>query len=118
MEERRKKEGRKKEESSFQTKPKQVSLLPFLKNSALSEVEKVVVEVLVGHYNQTGSKFIYFKDIYEGAEKLGVNPITLPEALRNLKQENIAYLYHDKTMGCWKLGLYKAFIQTLKQLHV
>ena len=99
-------------------KPKQISLSLYLKKFSLSDVEKVVVEYLVDHYNKTGSKFIYIQDIYELAEKLDVNPAMLQEAITNLKQDRIVWLYRDRVYRRWKLGLYKAFVEILKKLHM
>ncbi|RLG36785.1 MAG: hypothetical protein DRN91_07085, partial [Candidatus Alkanophagales archaeon] len=117
-EEKRKKKGRKKEEKPSQVKPIQVSLQPFLTKLSLSDTEKVVVEYLIDHYNKTGSKFIYIQSIYELAEKLNVNPALLQEAIINLKQDRICWLYRDRVYRRWKLGLYKAFVATLKKLHM
>lgn len=103
---------------SISTKPKQISLSLYLKKFNLSDVERVVVEYLVDHYNKTGSKFIYIQDIYELAEKLDVNPAMLQEAITNLKQDRIVWLYRDRVYRRWKLGLYKAFVEILKKLHM
>jgi len=116
--ERIKKESRKNKESYQPTKPKQLSISPFLKESNLSQVEVVVVDHLVDHYNKTGSKFIFIQSHYDLAEKLNVNPTSLKQAITNLKQDRICWLYRDRTYGRWKLGLYKAFIETLKKLHM
>jgi len=117
-EERRNRERIEREKKLSLVKPKQISLSLYLKKFSLSDVEKVVVEYLVDHYNKTGSKFIYIRDIYELAEKLDVNPAMLQPAITNLKQDRIVWLYRDRVYRRWKLGLYKAFVETLKKLHM
>ena len=113
-EERRKKEKRKKKESSFPKPSKQLSIDLWLKSSSFDDVEKEVVEMLVNHYNRTGSKFILVKDIYELAEKLNVSPSALPQALKHLRQDNIVYVIKERTMGFWKIGLKRQFVNLLK----
>lgn len=75
---------------------------------------KEVVEVLLNHYNETGSKFILVKDIFELAEKLKANPTEVLEALKNLRQDNIIYLYRSDIEGYWKIGLKANFIKILE----
>jgi hypothetical protein len=77
-------------------------------------VEKEVVEVLMKHYNETGSKFILVKDQFELAEKLKANPSEVLEALKNLRQDNIIYLYRSEIQGYWKIGLKTNFIEIIK----
>ena len=77
-------------------------------------MEKEVVEMLVNHYNRTGSKFILVKDIYELAEKLNVSPSALPQELKHLRQDNIVYVIKERTMGFWKIGLKRQFVDLLK----
>jgi len=116
--ERNKKEIRKKEERKERKKERQLSLCLYLKDFSLSDVEEVVVEYLMAHYNKTGSKFIFIRDLYQLAEKLEVNPDVLMEAITNLKQDHICWLYRDRTYNRWKLGLYKAFVEALTKLHM
>ena len=113
-EERRKKEKRKKKESWSARPSKQLSIDLWLKSSSFDDVEKEVVEMLVNHYNRTGSKFILVKDIYELAEKLNVSPSALPQALKRLRQDNIVYVVKERTMGFWKIGLKRQFVNLLK----
>jgi DNA-binding transcriptional regulator YhcF (GntR family) len=77
-------------------------------------VEKEVVEVLMKHYNETGSKFILVKDQFELAEKLKANPNEILEALKNLRQDNIIYLYRSDIQGYWKIGLKTNFVKMLE----
>jgi DNA-binding Lrp family transcriptional regulator len=77
-------------------------------------VEKEVVEALMKHYNETGSKFILVKDQFELAEKLKANPSEVLEALKNLRQDNIIYLYRSDIQGYWKIGLKKSFLNILE----
>jgi len=103
-------------ETSFKAcrrKTRQIQIQPFLRNCNLDDLEKAVVEVLIEHYNKTGSKFIMVKDQYELAEKLNCNPSDLPNALKNLRQDGIIYIFRDKTFNCWKIGLKKAFLEAL-----
>ncbi|RLI42427.1 hypothetical protein DRO69_10390, partial [Candidatus Bathyarchaeota archaeon] len=81
----------------------------------LDDLEKAVVEVLIEHYNRTGSKFIMVKDQYELAEKLNANPSELPNALKNLRQDGIIYIFKDKTFNCWKIGLKKQFLEAINR---
>jgi DNA-binding HxlR family transcriptional regulator len=112
--ERNKKEIRKLYESSARKRLKQLRFDLWLQNSRLNDTEKEVVEALMKHYNETGSKFILVKNQYELAEKLRKHSETLTHALKNLVQDNIIYLYHYKTMGYWKIGLKKAFLELLQ----
>ena len=113
--------NRKKEDSlcadtsikAFRRNSRQIQIEPFLRNSNLDDLEKAVVEVLITHYNKTGSKFIMVKDQYELAEKLNANPSDLPNALKNLRQDGIIYIFKDKTFNCWKIGLKKQFLERL-----
>ena len=103
-------------ETSFKAcrrKTRQIQIQPFLRNCNLDDLEKAVVEVLIEHYNKTGSKFIMVKDQYELAEKLNCNPSDLPNALKNLRQDGIIYIFNDKTFNCWKIGLKKAFLEAI-----
>jgi len=114
--ERKTKERRKKVETSQPKRHEQISISLFLLNSSLDDTERAVVEVLVDHYNKTGSKFILVKNQYELAEKLAKHPQSTLEALRNLRQDNIIYIYRSTLEGYWKIGLKKAFIQSLEIL--
>jgi hypothetical protein len=115
-EERKRKERTKKVETSLPKRLKQVRFDLWLQNSNLNDTEKEVVEVLMKHYNETGSKFILVKNQYELAEKLAKHPEILTHALKNLVQDNIIYLYHYKTMGYWKVGIKKAFIELVQKM--
>jgi hypothetical protein len=111
----RKKERRKKEERSLPKKLEQISFLPFLRNSSLADTEKEVVELLVKHYNETGSKFILVRNEYDIANKILKNPKDIQPALANLRQDNIIYLMRDRDFRSYfKLGLKKNFLEQLK----
>lgn len=112
--ERKKKDKRKKKESSQPKKAKQVPLLPFTRNLSLDDTERRVVEVLVAHYDETGSKFILVKDKYELAERMGLNPNDIGDALKNLHEDHRVYKFTLRREGLTKIGLYKAFIESLK----
>ena len=104
-------------ETSFKAcrrKTRQIQIEPFLRNCNLDDLEKAVVEVLIEHYNKTGSKFIMVSNQYELAERLNCNPSDLPNALKNLRQDGIIYIFKDKTFNCWKIGLKKQFLELLE----
>jgi len=118
--ERKKKDNRKKIESSFTNVKaktmKQVPISLWLQSSDREHLEKEVVEVLLKHYNETGSKFILVKDQFELSEKLKANPGDIKVALKNLRQDNIIYLYRSEVEGFWKIGLKRAFLDTLSKV--
>jgi hypothetical protein len=111
--ERKSKEDRKKVESNQPKATKQIPISLWLQNSGLDSVEKEVVEVLLRHYNETGSKFILVKDQFELSEKLKANPSEALEALKNLRQDNIIYLFRSDIEGYWKIGLKTNFLKIL-----
>jgi len=80
----------------------------------LGEIEKAVIEELITHYNNTGSKFILVENQYDLAEKLNCNPSELPNALKTLRENGIIYVIKDKTFNCWKIGLKKQFLERLE----
>jgi len=85
----------------------------WLHENPLSDVEKVVVDTLIEHYQKTQSKFILVDTKYELAERLNQNPEDLIQALRNLYQDRVAYLFRHG-LG-WKVGLYQAFVEGLEK---
>jgi hypothetical protein len=109
--ERKSKEDRKKVETNQLKTTKQIPISLWLQNSGLDNVEKEVVEVLLKHYNETGSKFILVKDQFELAEKLKANPNEILESLKNLRQDNIIYIYRSDIQGYWKIGLKTNFLK-------
>ncbi|MEM3577610.1 MAG: hypothetical protein QXX51_04045 [Candidatus Bathyarchaeia archaeon] len=115
-EERKEKDKRKLTEKrkAFQAELKQISASFWLSESELSVTEKEVVELLVNHYNQSGSKFILVKDEFELSEKLKANSGDVLEALKNLRQNNIIYLIRSEFKGYWKVGLKKNFFIMLQ----
>jgi len=112
--ERNEKQTRKKQETLAPKAYKQTPISLWLQNSGLDSVEKEVVEALLNHYNRTGSKFILVKDQFELSERLKANPAEVLEALKNLRQDNIIYLYRSDIQGYWKIGLKKAFLKILE----
>lgn len=100
---------------------KQVSLDDFLHKYDLDQTEVVVVEALVEHYRKTGSMFFLVYDYYEFAEKLAsdktgkLNPAALQDALKNLFEDRIVYIYRRRGARVMKIGLYKAFVETLER---
>jgi len=115
---RQKKDRKKKEERQKpRIKPKQVRISAWLTSSTRDEVEKRVVEILMEHYNKTGSKFQYFDDIYAAAESFKCTPDEIQKAMRNLKQDHVAYAWRDSSLGAWKIALYKDFVEGFKLLE-
>jgi len=118
--ERKKKEERKKIETSFTNVKvktmRQISISLWLQQTDRELVEKEVVEVLVDHYNKTGSKFLFFKDIYAMAERFKASPDQINQAMMNLKQDHIVYNYRDRGHEAWKIGLYKDFVEVLSKM--
>jgi len=90
---------------------RQLTLEKAVQRFNLNDCEKEVVEVLLAHYNRTGSPFIYVDYIedlrltYEGA--------VLQHAIQKLKQDNIIYIWQDRAVKALKLGLKKAFLEKL-----
>jgi len=93
------------------TVPKQLTLENALKRFDLNDCEREVVEVLLTHYNRTGSPFKYVN--YLEDLQLDYSSQILQEAIRKLRQDNIIYLWQDRAMNALKLGLKRAFLETL-----
>ncbi|MEM4406204.1 MAG: hypothetical protein QXS68_04085 [Candidatus Methanomethylicaceae archaeon] len=96
-------------------KQHQLHITSWLKSNHLTDCERVVVEVLVEHFNRTGSPYFYItspEDLYQH----GVNftPEVVASAIKKLREDGIVYLYKDKSMGSFKLGLKKQFIESMK----
>jgi len=115
-ENRKKTFGKQKENTSDPKRLKQVSFDLWLQNSSLDDAEKEVVEVLVDHYDRTGGKFLFADGLYGLAQRLNQNPSDLPQALRKLVEDNIIYVWKPRAAtGYLKIGLKRAFIQTLER---
>ena len=108
-------DNKQKTNSSKPKKLKQVPLLPFTRNLSLDDTERRVVEVLVEHYDKTGSKFILVRDKYELAERVGVNPNDIGDALKNLHEDHRVYKFTLRRESLTKIGLKKAFVEALKR---
>jgi len=93
------------------TVTRQLTLEKALKLSNLNDCEKEVVEVLLTHYNSTGSPFIYLNFIED--IHLDFPDQILQEAFRKLRQDNIIYIWQDRGLKALKLGLKKAFLEKL-----
>jgi len=100
-----------KHETDRQHFPKQLTLEKAVNRFNLNDCEKEVVEALLAHYNRTGSPFIYIN--YAEDLQLDYAGVVLQEALRKLKQDNIIYIWQDRGLKALKLGLKKAFLETL-----
>ena len=95
-------------------KPRQVSIEAWLRDSQFGDAERTVVEVLVEHYNRTGSKFFYCPTVYDIAERFHVNPGLVNQTLMSLKQDHLVYSIKDPRHDAYKIGLYKDFVELLK----
>jgi len=93
------------------TLPKQPTLEKAVKRLNLNDCEKEVVEVLLAHYNRTGSPFKYIN--YLEDLQLDYSSQILQEAVRKLRQDNIIYIWQDRAMNALKLGLKKAFLEKI-----
>jgi len=96
------------------TVPKQLTLEKAFQRFNLNDCEKEVVEVLLDHFNRTGSPFIYLNFIED--LHLDYSAGILQEAFRKLRQDNIIYIWQDRSMKALKLGLKKAFLEKLGTL--
>ncbi len=90
----------------------QLNLSVFTNRSDIDEPERVVVEVLVKHYERTGEKFRYFRDFYHFCDETGVSAVDAPQAIAKLKEEGCIYTRKDE-FG-WKIGLKVNFVEKLK----
>jgi hypothetical protein len=102
-----------KNNTSHKRSHKQISLESWTRNTSPTDCEKEVVDILVNHYNSTGSKYIFFRDQYILSEKVGFSVHVLQESIHALRADNVVYLLKDNTSGMWKLGLKKAFVEAL-----
>jgi hypothetical protein len=93
-------------------KSHQLNLSVFTNRSDVTEPERVVVEVLVKHYERTGQKFRYFSDFYHFCDETGVGATDAPVAIARLKEEGCIYTRKDE-FG-WKIGLKLDFVERLK----
>ena len=94
------------------TVSKQLRLEKAFQRFNLNDCEKEVVEALLAHYNRTGSPFIYIN--YAEDLQLDYAGDVLQEAFRKLHQDNIIYIWPDRSVKALKLGLKKAFLGTLE----
>ena len=81
----------------------------------MDESKVETLEVLLDHFNSTGSPFIYLNFIED--LHLDYSDQTLQEAFRKLRQDNVIYLWQDRGIKALKLGLKKAFIEKLLHLQ-
>ncbi|TRZ86920.1 MAG: hypothetical protein D4R88_10045 [Methanosarcinales archaeon] len=93
-------------------KSHQLNLTVFTNRSDITEPERVVVGVLVQHYERTGEKYRYFHDIYHFCDETGVGAVDAPAVIARLKEEGCIYTRKDE-FG-WKIGLKVSFVERLK----
>lgn len=92
-------------------KSHQLNLSVFTNRSDITEPERVVVGVLVKHYERTGEKYRYFRDIYHFCDETGVGAADAQESIARLKEEGCIYTRKDE-FG-WKVGLKVSFVERL-----
>lgn len=93
-------------------KSHQLDLSIFTSRSDIENPERVVVGVLVEHYERTGEKYRYFRDLYHFCDETGVSAVDAPTAIARLKEEGCIYTRKDE-FG-WKIGLKVGFVERLK----
>ncbi len=93
-------------------KSHQLNLSIFTSRSDIEDPERVVVGVLVEHYERTGEKYRYFRDLYHFCDETCVSAVDAPAALARLKEEGCIYTRKDE-FG-WKIGLKVGFVEKLK----
>ena len=93
-------------------KSHQLDLSVFTNRSDISEPERVVVGVLVNHFERTGEKYRYFHDFYHFCDETGVGAVDAPPVIARLKEEGCIYTRKDE-FG-WKIGLKVNFVERLK----
>ena len=91
---------------------KQLDLGLFIGRQDVSENERVVVELLVKHFERTGVKFRYFDDMYHFCNEAGIAAQEIPDTIRRLKEEGCIYALPKD--GGWKIGLMKSFIERMQ----
>lgn len=80
----------------------------------MDETDRVVVGVLVSHYERTGIKFRHFEDHYEIGRIMGIAAQDVIPTLRHLRDEGCLYFRRDD-LG-WKVGLLKDFVWRLENV--
>lgn len=116
--ERRNKEERKEKETSNDShttvESRQLNLSLYESDPNVTEPEREVVMLMVSHYERTGEKYRYFKDMYDFCEQTGTSAVGVMELLAKLKQEGVIYMREEKMLGMWKIGLKVNFIEMLQ----
>ena len=118
--ERRKKGERKEKETSNDShttvESRQLDLSLYQSDPNVTEPERVVVAVLVAHYERTGEKYQYYKDTWDFCEKVGISSIDVGEIMAKLKQEGVIYVRKESMFEgiSLKVGLKVNFIERLQ----
>jgi hypothetical protein len=116
--ERPKKDQRKTKETSNDShttvESRQLNLSLYESDPNVTEPEREVVMLMVSHYERTGEKYRYFKDVYDFCEQTGISAVGVMELLAKLKQEGVIYMREEKMLGMWKIGLKVNFIERLQ----
>ena len=93
---------------------RQLNLSLYESDPNVTEPEREVVMLMVSHYERTGEKYRYFKDMYDFCEQTGTSAVGVMELLAKLKQEGVIYMREEKMLGMWKIGLKVNFIERLQ----
>ena len=78
-------------------------------------LDVVVILIHSGCMRRVSLSLCLVKDHFELAERLRANPDEVIEALKNLRQDNIIYLFRSDISGYWKVGLKKDFLGVLEE---
>ena len=70
-------------------KSHQLNLSVFTNRSDITEPERVVVGVLVQHYERTGEKYRYFRDFYHFCDETGVGGVDAPVAIAQAEKRRM-----------------------------
>ncbi|MBP2029742.1 hypothetical protein J2755_000662 [Methanohalophilus levihalophilus] len=92
---------------------RQLNLSLYTSDPDVTEPERVVVLALASHYEKTGEKYRYFRDMYDFCEQIEISAVGINELLAKLKQEGVIYIRQEKMLGMWKIGLKVNFVERL-----
>jgi predicted transcriptional regulator len=105
---------RHKHDTNTTPKVQQLNLSAFTGREDMDETDRVVVGVLVSHYERTGKVFRHFDDEYEIGRVMGIASQDVKHTLRHLRDEGCIY-FRREALG-WKLGLMKDFVWRLQNV--
>lgn len=105
---------RHKEDTKKTQPPRQLNLSAFMGREDMEETDRVVVGVMISHYERTGVKYRHFDDEYEIGRVMGIAKQDVIPTLRHLRDEGCIYFMRSD-LG-WKLGLKKEFVWRLENV--